>query len=102
MTWHLAHRHEMPAAVDALGKQYEAKTLSLQEENHKLRKERDQLRAELDEARLSLLEERATNIESNVEITRLRRLLEKTEIALAVRDHILQEKLNIQPKNLFE
>lgn len=100
--WHLAHRHEIPTAFDALRRQYEAKAIGLQEENHRLRKERDQLRAERDDARLSLLEERAANIEANAEIAQLRRLLEKAEIALALRDHILQEKLNIQLKNPFE
>ena len=43
MEWHLAHRHEIPNAFDALGKDYEAKITNLLEENALLEKKTKQL-----------------------------------------------------------
>lgn len=36
MKWHLAHRHEIPGAFDALGKDYEAKCAALQQQRRDL------------------------------------------------------------------
>ena len=102
MKWHIAHQHEIPAAFDTLGKQYEAKTVSLQEENDRLRKKLDQIQRELEETRLTLIEEKAARIEVIAEIARLRADLNKAMFGLASRDHILQEKLNIQLESPFE
>ena len=42
MKWHLAHRHEIPGAFDALGKDYETKTMNLLDENVLLQKKLEQ------------------------------------------------------------
>jgi len=101
MKWHVAHRHEVPAALDALGKDYEAKTASLKEENSQLKQKLDQLQVELSLIKVTLLEEKAEKLEALTQIQRLEQERDKTIMALAARDIILRDKLNIELPNPF-
>lgn len=64
MKWHVAHRHEVPAALDALGKDYEAKTTSLKEENSQLKQKLGQLQEQLSLIQVTLSEEKAGKLEA--------------------------------------
>ena len=101
MNWHVAHRHELPAALDALGKDYEAKTKSLQEENTQLKQRVDQIERELEYTEVASLKEKAAKLAANAEIEQLNKDLLKMTIALAARDVMIQEKLNIPVKDPF-
>jgi len=101
MKWHVAHRHEVPAALDALGKDYEAKTKSLQEENTQLKQRVDQIERELEYTEVASLKEKAAKLAANAEIEQLNKDLLKMTIALAARDVMIQEKLNIPVKDPF-
>ena len=101
MKWHVAHRHELPAALDALGKDYEAKTKSLQEENTQLKQRVDQIERELEYTEVASLKEKAAKLAANAEIEQLNKDLLKMTIALAARDVMIQEKLNIPVKDPF-
>lgn len=99
MKWHVAHRHEVPAALDALGKDYEAKTASLKEENSQLKQKLNQLQEELSLIKVALSEEKAEKLEAITQKQRLEQERDKTIMALVVRDKILQDKLNIELPN---
>jgi cell division septum initiation protein DivIVA len=101
MKWHIAHRHEVPAALDALGKDYEAKTSSLQEENIQLKQRVDQLDRQLADSEVASLKEKAAKLAANAEIEQLNKDLLKMTIKLAARDVMIQEKLNIPVKDPF-
>ena len=102
MEWHIAHRHEIPTAFDALGKDYEAKTMSLQNDNAQLKQELDELEAGLKETKMKLLEKTAAKFEADAQVLQLTAERDKAIVAMVVRDHIIQEKLQIQLKNPLE
>ncbi len=97
MKWHVAHRHEVPAAFDALGKDYEAKTTSLKEENSLLKQKLE----ELPLIKVALSEEKAENLEALTQIQKLEQELDKAIMALAMRDTILKDQFNIELPNPF-
>lgn len=101
MKWHLAHRHEIPTAFDSLGKDYEAKTTSLREENATLKAKVEQLDKELIQNKLNLLQEKGKNVEATAQITRLSEDLQKMALAIVVRDKIIKERLDIELPNPF-
>lgn len=102
MKWHLAHRHEIPAAFDALGKDYEAKAANLLEEKATLKKKLEQLESELQETRVALIREQAEKAEAIAKVVDLNKNLDKAAMALAVRDGIIKQRLNIDMPNPFE
>jgi peptidoglycan hydrolase CwlO-like protein len=102
MKWHIAHGHEIPAAFDALGKDYEAKTLKLQEENSMLRKNLEEIKTELDRTRMTLLQERGERADDLARIVRLNQDIQKAANAIVARDFIIKERLGIQMPNPFE
>jgi len=102
MKWHIAYRHEIPTAFDALGKDYEAKTMSLQNDNAQLKQKLDELEAGLKETKMKLLEKTAAKFEADAQVLQLTAERDKAIVAMVVRDHIIQEKLQIQLKNPFE
>ena len=101
MKWHLAHRHEIPAAFDALGKDYEAKTANVQEENSRLRNKLEHLNSDLDKARMSLLGEKTERAKTLVQVVQLHNDLQKAIVAIAACRKILKEELNIDMPNPF-
>lgn len=102
MKWHIAYRHEVPAAFDALGKDYEAKVTSLSEENALLKKKIEQLEKDLAQANVALIQEQAERLKEATEVMRLNNDFQKAAIAIAARDHFIKEKLNIDMPNPFE
>ena len=56
MKWHLAHRHEVPGAVDALDKKYETKIVGLQDENTLLKQKLERAESELSTFKLNFNE----------------------------------------------
>ena len=102
MKWHIAHRHEIPNAFDALGKDYEAKVAKLSEENVLLKKEVEQLEKDLAQANVALMQEQAERLEESAQVIGLKNDLQKAAMAIAVRDKILKEELNIEMPNPFE
>ncbi len=109
MKWHIAHRHEIPTAFDALGKDYEATTTSLREEKHQLEVKLRQTQEELDQARIVLIREQekrmreqVERLEEDVQTTRLNQDLQKAVVAIVARDCIIKERLGIEMPNPFE
>ena len=102
MKWHVAHRHEMPNALDALGKQYETKTLNQQEENAFLRRDNERLTRELDQAKLDLLKEKGDRLIQVNENLRLHEEIRKGAMMILARDMVLKQRLNIELPNPFE
>ena len=95
MKWHLAHRHEIPAAFDALGKEYEAKVSALEKENTQLKKKAEQLEWELERNVIELVEEKKAKLELYAQISELNLKFEKAMTMLAARDALIKAKLNI-------
>jgi len=102
MKWHIAHRHEIPTAFDTLGKDYEAKTISLQEDNAQLKQKLNEIERELEETKAKLLAETAAKLEAEARVQQLTRERDKAITAMVLRDHIIEEKLQIHLKNPFE
>jgi hypothetical protein len=102
MKWHIAHRHEIPAAFDTLGKDFEAKTASLQEENTRLKQKLSELETKLEVTTLKLSAETAAKLEAEVQVLQLTKERDTVIWAMVVRDQILKEKLGICLKLPFE
>ena len=102
MKWHIAHRHEIPTAFDALGKDYAAKTANLQEENVLLKKKLEQIERELERTKIALIQEQEERLKEAAGAVRLNQDLRKAAIAIVVRDNIIKERLGIQMPNSFE
>jgi DNA repair exonuclease SbcCD ATPase subunit len=95
MKWHLAHRHEIPAATDALGKEYGAKTAALEEEISELKKQVEQLMWELEKDEVELVKEKEVKGELIKKISELEARFQKALIYIAGRDALIKAKLNI-------
>jgi len=102
MNWHLVHRHEIPAALDALGKKYEAKLSGLEEENTQLKKKVEQLEWELERNVIELVHEKKAKLELYAHISELNARLQKAVIVIAGRDSFIKEKLNIDMPDPFK
>ena len=102
MEWHIAHRHEIPTAFDTLGKDYEAKTISLQNDNAQLKQKLGELDTELKSTEVKLLTETAAKLEAHAQVQQLTMERNKAILAMVLRDRIIQEKLHMQLKNPFE
>jgi sugar diacid utilization regulator len=102
MKWHIAHRHEIPTAFDALGNDYAAKTANLQEENVLLKKKLEQIERELERTKIALIQEQEERLKEAAEAVRLNQDLRKPAIAIVVRDNIIKERLGIQMPNSYE
>ncbi len=101
MKWHLAHRHEIPAAFDALGKDYETKIAGLQQENDLLKGKVWKLEMELAETKVAVVQETAENLKAVVQVQQLDSGRQKAIFALVLRDQFIKEKLNIELPNPF-
>jgi len=64
MKWHVTHRHELPASLDALGKDYETKVEILKDENFQLKQKLEQLQEKLSLIKVALSEEKAEKLEA--------------------------------------
>lgn len=102
MKWHIAYRHETPAAFDALGKDYESKITNLQEENALLKKKLEQLDGELHKTQITLIQEKAENKEKTAQVLKLNNDIQKMVTMIAVRDSLIKERLNIEMPNPFK
>ena len=102
MKWHIAHRHEIPNAFDALGKDYETKTTSLLEENALLKKKVKQLEMALEQAKIDLMQERAEKLIKATEVMKLNNYIQTMAIAIVFRDKLIKDKLNIEMPNPFK
>ena len=102
MKWHIAHRHEIPTAFDALGKDYETKTTSLLEENALLKKKVEDLEMALGQAKIDLMQERTEKLIKATEVIKLNNYIQTMAMAIAIRDSIIKERLNIEMPNPFK
>ena len=102
MKWHIAHRHEIPNAFDALGKDYETKTSSLLEENALLKKKVEDLEMALGQAKIDLMQERAEKLIKATEVMKLNNDIQTMAIAIVFRDKLIKDKLNIEMPNPFK
>ena len=102
MKWHLAHRHEIPNAFDALGKDYETKITKLLEENALLEKKTKQLEMELQQTKMKLIEEQGERLQKAAEIMKMNNEFQKMALALVARDHLIKERLNIELPDPFK
>jgi hypothetical protein len=95
MMWHLAHKHEIPAAQDALGKKYEAKLSAIEEKNSELKKKVEQLMWELEKDEVELVKEKEVKLELYKKISELEAHCQKYLMVIASRDLLIKEKLNM-------
>ena len=102
MKWHIAHRHEIPNAFDAIGKDYETKTTSLLEENALLKKKVKQLEMALGQAKIDFMQERTEKLIKATEVMKLNNDIQTMAMAIALRDHLIKERLNIEMPNPFK
>ena len=102
MKWHLAHRHEIPNAFDALGKDYETKTTKLLEENALLEKKVHLLEVELQQTEIKLIKEQGEKLLESAEVVKLNKDMQKMAVALVFRDSLIKEKLNIELPSPFK
>ena len=102
MKWHIAHRHEIPNAFDALGKDYETKTTSLLEENALLEKKVKQLEMVLEQTKIDLMQERSEKLIKATEVMKLNNDIQTMAIAIVFRDKLIKERLNIEMPNPFK
>ena len=96
MKWHLAHRHEIPNAFDALGKDYEDKIVNLSQENDFLEKKLQIQELVLQKSQIDVFKERAAKELESLKVIKLTKDMEKMAIALAIRSSVLKERLNIE------
>jgi hypothetical protein len=94
MKWHLVHRHETPAAFDALAKDYQAKDAKLVEDNGLLKKTADQLEAELDQVKLALLQEQAAASKKDALIIKQQEEMWDLGLACSLQKYILKNRFN--------
>ena len=102
MKWHVFHRHEVAAALDALdalGKGHEAETASLKGVNSQLKQELEQLQVELSVIRVTLLAEKAEKLAALTRIQQLEQAGDNMILGLVVRDRLLKDHLNIELPN---
>ena len=102
MKWHIAHRHEIPTAFDALDKYYEDRIRNLQEENAALKKKLEQIERELEQTKMVLIQEQGERLKEAAQIEKLNKDLQKAILVIAVRDQIIKERLNIEMPNPFQ
>ena len=102
MKWHLLHGHEIPNAFDALGKEHEAKTKNLLEENASLEKKVQILEFELHQNQIKLIKEQGEKVLESIEVVKLNKDMQKMAMALVIRDSLLKEKLNIELPSPFK
>ena len=102
MKWHVAHRHEIPNAFDALGKDYETKTTNLLEENALLEKKVQLLELKLQQSQIELIQEQAQKVLESAEVVKLNKDIQKMAMALVLRDYLIKEKLNIELPDPFK
>jgi predicted nuclease with TOPRIM domain len=102
MKWHIAHRHDIPTAFDALAKDYQTKLVGLEDENTRLKQKLDRVEGELVETKLKLCDEVVARASDQAMIKRLWKSFNIAVMALALRDILIKEKLNMQLKNPFE
>ena len=102
MKWHIAHRHEIPTAFDALGKDYDAKVTNLQEENALLKKKVEDLERELGQAKIDLMQERTEKLKEATEVMKLNNYIQTMAMAIVIRDKLIKDKLNIEMPNPFK
>ena len=102
MKWHIAHRHEIPTAFDALGKDYEAKIINLQKENAELGKRVQLLERELEQAKMDLVKEQAERLKVDAQTVVLNRYIQRAVFGIVARNQILKERLNITMPDPFK
>ena len=102
MKWHLIHRHEIPAAFDALGKEYDAKVSALEQENGQLKKKVEQLEWELERDEIALVQEKKAKLELYAQISELNTKFQKALTMLAARDTLIKAELNIDMPEPFK
>jgi hypothetical protein len=102
MKWHIAHRHEIPNAFDALGKDYETKATNLLEENALLKKKMKELEMTLEQTKIDLMQARAEELKQRVEIAKLNDDFHIALMAIAVMRKVIKEQLNLEMPNPFE
>ena len=102
MKWHIAHRHEIPNAFDALGKDYETKATSLLEGNALLKKQVKELEMALEQTKIDLMQERGEKLKEATEVMKLNNAIQKMAIAIVFRNNLIKERLNIDMPNPFE
>ena len=95
MKWHIAHRHEIPAAFDTLGKDYEAKTASLQDENIWLKEASGKLEKKLEETSAELAKEKVARLEAEARVLQLTNERNIALTAMVIQDILIKEKLGI-------
>ena len=102
MMWHVSHRHEAPQALEALGKTYDEKLASLQQDNAKQAQEIDELKTKLDNTEkkflnmsLNVIKEQEQNVNFMLQIRNMANNQSKLVFALVLRDQVLKQRLGI-------
>jgi len=102
MKWHLVHRHEIPAAFDALGKEYGEKAAVMHEENASLKQKVDKLQQELNKTNIELINETTEKLSVTAQLMGSNNLLRRAAFAVFTRDSLIKERLGMDLPNPFE
>jgi chromosome segregation ATPase len=102
MKWHISHRHEIPAAFDALGKDYKSEIANLNQEIVLKNEKAEQLEKELEETQIALMREKVEKTAANAKIAELEDTIQKMMMMIAIRDILIKDRLNIELPNPFK
>jgi hypothetical protein len=102
MKWHVSHRHEIPAAFDALGKDYKAEIANLNQEIALKNKKAELLEKELQDTQIALMQEKTEKIAALAEVAELNKATQKMILMIVIRDIYLKQFLNIELPNPFK
>jgi len=100
--WHLIHRHEIPDAFDALGKEFEEKIKNSNQKNELLEKRVEMQELELQKIQLDLVKEQYEKALESAEVAKLNKDRQVLAMAVALRDDLIKGKLNIDLPNPFK
>ena len=97
--WHIAHRHQISAAIDILSIDYETKINSLQTEKEKYKQDVDKIQIEQSQTQLELYKETVEHLKEWAQHQKTRDMLEKVSIKLMAHDLAISQRLGIQFEN---
>ena len=99
---HLIHKHEIPEAFDALGKEYETKIEKLIGENALLERKAQLLEDQLKLKEMELINKQGEKALASAEVIKLHEEMRKMAIALASRDIFIKKELNVELPSPYE
>lgn len=101
MKWHLAHKHELPAAMDAIGKNYEVKIEESQTQNDRLKLELEKTKALLQSTQMSLLSQAAAKNKALLDNQHLVNLVTELMINITALSSLVESRFGVKVPDLL-